>query len=353
MTANFNDRIAVTTTADAQGVTRQTFGDVLLITTGASFGAAGDLRAYTSSAAAVADSDLDAATQSLVADFFSQSPNPGRMVVGQATAAYADMAGDLALFRADASLGGFYGIATASRAEADILALAAAVEADSDPGIFVAQTSDAAVLAGTAGNVAEDLAGFNYTRTALVYHATDTDGMDLGWLSSRLAANPDNTTTTWDNATLVGFTAAAITSTQKSAVTANNANLFLPLYGVDVMGEGTTANGKPIDELVSRDWYEARAAERCAQAVINAAANLSKNAYDPAGIAVFESILLSLHREGVGLKHFEDSEMTISKPEFEDVPDADKINRIVRLTASAKLAGAISETDFTIAVLSA
>ena len=101
---------------------------------------------------------------------FSQSPRPKQLKIGQWNLPGAETIDDAwaAIVATDPD---FYLVCMTDRTEANINTLASSVLSASSPYFFYAETSDAAVLSGAVGNVAEDLLNIGNDRTRVVYRA--------------------------------------------------------------------------------------------------------------------------------------------------------------------------------------
>src|SRR5690606_22892175 len=152
------------------------------------------------------------------------------------------------------------------------------------------------------------------------------------WAAQRLAVNPDVQTTTWKFAQLVGITASSITSTQKAAVLARNANIYLPFFSTSATGDGTAADGTHLDLVLSADWVKARVEEALAQLFINASARGSKIPYPNAGLNTLSAETLKVLDLGVRAGHFVSRTPFVLMPTLASTSGADRANRHVNFT---------------------
>ena len=109
---------------------------------------------------------------------FSQVPRPKTLKIGQwnLPAAETPAAGWAAIIAADPD---FYWTCLSDRTEATINSFASEILSASNPYLFYAETSDAAVLSGAVGNVAEDLKNSGNDRVRIVYKAATPQVMTL------------------------------------------------------------------------------------------------------------------------------------------------------------------------------
>jgi hypothetical protein len=122
----------------------------------------------------------------------------------------------------------FYGVIIDSVLEADILATAPIVEANGK--FFAARSEDAAILAGTSGNVAEDLLAASYTRTHLM-HVGDADEWADAAICGRMLPI-DAGTDTWAYKTLTGVTAETYTSAAIAELDGQRCNRYVSAAGL-------------------------------------------------------------------------------------------------------------------------
>lgn len=243
----------------------------------------------------------------------------------------------------------FYGVEAGSKDDTDITRLAAKVE--SMGLLHLAQVDNAAVKAGTSGNLLETLAGLNYGGTALIWHNDDDEELALAWMGYVLEADPDEKSTNWKHRNLAGITSDTdnLSSTEILNIRNGNGNVYTDFYGVAVTANGVTVDGNPIDFRITRDWLRARIEENVAQRLLEVAAANSKIPYTDAGLQQMRAIVQKVLQNGVDAGHLRgnaenaDGELTprATVPALADVPGVDRSNRICRVEFEAELAGAI------------
>lgn len=355
MTIDGNILINVLPSANA--VRRQSFGRQVIATDAVEAGFTETHRIYQKASDASADADLSAGAKAAVATFFQQglhSTDVAVMKATQTTTPYDNIAADLAAL--DLVLD-FYGVTCQSRVQTDVEAAAAWVAANS-PRLGYFQTSDAAVLAQTALNVAENLQGLNYDNVALAWHDNDAQNYDVAQMAYKLAADPDQTTTQWAYTPLTGVTVptqAALGAADRVVLEGYNCNYYATLRGAPATWPGVTVNGNKIDELTSRDWYQARAEEQTAQHILNKSAQNRKVPFTDKGMRELSGIMLAIGRRGENpqLGHFRPGSFSVDIPPITDVPSADVQGRIFQVgTAQAILAGSIEKVVWNVAITS-
>lgn len=245
----------------------------------------------------------------------------------------------------------FYGINIESRVEADILEVAAWTEPRFK--IFGAQTADAGVLDGTAGNVMEDLAGFGYVRTWCIYHATSTgaDGyLDGAWMSKGLGLNLDvpGGVGIWMYQQLASVTGDNLNPTQVANVYANNGNIYTDAGELTFTSQGEMAAGEPrfIDVTTTLDWLEKRSQEAILSLLV---ATQTKIPYTDGGINQVVSAWQGVLDSAVSFGHLSpDDPPRITAPLISQVSTEDKQTRVLKISASGTLAGAIQKVELTL-----
>lgn len=192
----------------------------------------------------------------------------------------------------------FYGVTTRSNVTADILAWAAAVQADGEK-FYIGQT---AVAAGATD--AAFAAAVAYTRFALVYHPTATEYNDHGYLAKGLAANPDVESAGWAGLQVAGVTAPVVTDADRLTLIGDNVNVMGSMYGIaGVMDSGVRYDGGEIKERITADWLRARIRERLASLWVKAANRFQPITLDARGVAQVESIIDQTFQQAEAAHH--------------------------------------------------
>ena len=249
--------------------------------------------------------------------------------------------------------GDWYGLTLISRTKLTILHAAAWTE--TQPRIFIAQSSDADILTTANTDVAYDLEQLAYQRTALLYYPTNGTYADLAWLANRLAADLDVQQTVWYGVTLVGVTpTSSLSETQKTNVLNKKANLYLTQGGLGSTGNGLMASGQDIDEITTIDWVVARAREAITQLFLTESNALRKVPFTEEGFAQIASVVNPVLQRGVAAEHFTLSANGdgpfVDMPTLAEVDPADRAARLLRFSFYALLAGAIRSVSVSGAV---
>jgi hypothetical protein len=304
MAANHLDNIVINITLAPAPLQIAGFGIPLIIADGTTSSLDGDrVRAYGSVTAAAADSTagfLSAAMLAAVTAAFSQRTPPQTVKVGRTDIGDADIAASLlAIEVADAD---FYGVATETRTAADQVLVSGVVEAMSR--IYILQSSDVGWL--TAGIPAAYTSIAGSERTAVLFHDIDTEWGAFAWLANRLVFDPDNQSAPWDAAVQgVAGLATAPSDTEKGHLDDNFANHGLP-YGAEIffVDAGVNLAGRPLHEIETADWFEARLQEAIVGVKTTASAAGRKIVVGPDGQGQILAEIAALFQRGVNAAHF-------------------------------------------------
>lgn len=134
------------------------------------------------------------------------------------------------------------------------------------------ESPDGLVVTVTDGDVASQLFANQYTRTALVYHATDSEMLAERWAARCLGNNLDEQQLAWSYKQLVGITGATLTNAQATVLRNANVNYFATAISTagqlsaaftaqGVMPAGVAGKGRPIRVTTTLDWLRARKEE--------------------------------------------------------------------------------------------
>jgi hypothetical protein len=338
MAANLNYRITVNLLAAAPAVSTADFDVILVLSAGATFAGTTIVKSYNSPVEIDADTELTAPLKAFAKQLFAQSVNPGKIKIGEAGVG-ADFGADLALCMAYDPA--FYGVAIHNRSATEIAAIADDIGTYKK--LMVAQTSDAAVLAGTPGNILLTLETAGYGRVACFYHATDTEALDLSLMAYKLSCNPDERVTTWANCNLTGIAADSLTAAQRDQVTGDSGNVYMPFHGVACTFPGKAVDGGWIDAVISGDWAVARIQEGIAQLLLDVSSQNSKVTFDGEGMQQIASVPRRVLKRGESIGHLRKGSSVVHVPLMEDISGATVQSRELTLLCEAILAGAIDQ----------
>jgi hypothetical protein len=245
----------------------------------------------------------------------------------------------------------FINLLPTTRTKADILALAAAIESDVVLGWFI--TSDADVLSGTAGNVAETLKGLAYTKSNITYTGDSDNYLNCGWVG---ATSPDfigGINVAYYQ--IAGIATDTLTSTQITNLVGNNCNRFETIGGKNIV-PGTAAgsqgnvgaimvNGQFIDYIWAKLYLETV----LQNALFNLLTEQKKVPSTTSGLDLIESVMRStLQTEGVNRDIIEPDTINITMPNLDTYSAILKSQRSLEFDGgSADLQGAFSKITIT------
>lgn len=345
MAANHLDTITITIALDPAPVVGTDFGAILIIADEANGTTLdGDrVRTYQSLSAVQADNTAGFVSAGLLAAAtaaFSQDRQPSSIKIGRKAVAEAY---DVALAAIEAVDPNFYAIAIESRTAADQLLIAAAVEAGAVNRLFFLQSADADFL--TAGFPAA-LAGLDGNERSIVcYHDTATEWYDVAYPANRLAFNVDAQSVPWALFTLKGVAAysSAPSDTEKTNLKANKANPGLPYSSAAQFApyKGVNANGRPIYEILTADWFESRLQDATVATVLQAHNAGRKIPVTPEGQAIMGALVSAQFQIGATAGHFVAGQTQVTYPA---ITDADRTAQLIRVGGRGQIV--VSGLDF-------
>lgn len=306
-------------------------------------------------------SQINSTVRDTVLVMFGQDVVPPAILVGRVDTGGAETYPD-GLDACLAEGGDFYGIVTDLRETADAaiqIALSTHVETAFDRSALLclqvgSGTTDW-VAAGTtypAGPPDWDPID-GYERTILIYHDDEGEFADAAYMANRLAADPDVVSAPWDaGIQLVGGFTTALTSTTKANLYnesngGRRVNIGLP-YGdedffVDPGKNIASGLGRPIYEMVTRDWFEARLQERIALLKTRESARFRKITIDTVGQGKVLSVidaLLNQAQEG------DSPHLIASRATAETITQADIDAQRLRFTVQGQFASSARLFEF-------
>lgn len=230
---------------------------------------------------------------------------------------------------------------------------AAAAWNETQKKIFFQSTGDANVLdSGVETDLAFFFKNLAYDRTITAYHPNSQDTasqawLEAGWPGEALPYDPGSQT--WAYKTISGVAAYGLTSGQRTAALAKNANVYTTLGGVNVTQFGKVASGEYIDIIRGLDWLESRLQEE----VYGNLVNNRKIPFTDEGVALIENAVRGVLREAADAGLLVAESITVSVPLVANVSSANKIARnLPDVKFTATLQGAIHtvEIDGTVTV---
>lgn len=247
---------------------------------------------------------------------------------------------------------GWYGLTTyihATPATNLVTMEAASAWAQINSKLYIAQSLDANVLSGTAGNDLKVLAAKNNDRTAYIWHQSNSELAAVAWMSYVFWTDPDERSTSWAYKPLSGISLKdpRITSTQQGNIEGDDGNVVLSFGGNTVAGMGVTTTGGKLDVLIAKDWLKARLEETYIQLLSDVSARNDKIALTDKGLKIIPSKGEEILAQGIRAGHLADGTTSISVPARADMTSADVTARLVRVTAAGTAAGAAEQIAVT------
>jgi len=245
----------------------------------------------------------------------------------------------------------FYAVAAYSRAKVEQQRLAEWTVANTR--LALIQSSDADIIAGTAGNLFATLYAASNGRAVGLYHDTDAEYGDAAWGAAGLWVDPDQKASVWYDKTLTGITTIpGLTSAQKTQVLAYNGNLYPTLKSVGATGPGKLFSGDWVDDLITEDWFKARLEEDLAQLKLDLSNRGEKIPYTNRGLAMLESVIRARVKTGWDIGHLdEESGVVIDVPDISDVTSADILARQAVISVTAYKTGGIKDITVNVGLL--
>ena len=265
--------------------------------------------------------------------YFAQSPKPNKVLIGQCLGneTYAAAYPKIALENSN-----FYGVMIVSDVQADILAIAALVEAENR--LFgVSSLDPKTIVSGDVSHTANKLKTANNNRTFCIYNTAAAPNFpEAAWFG--LMLSKDAGSATWAYKNLNGVTADKLTTDNRTILSANNANYYVSFGGVDIMLDGKTAKGEFIDVIMGLDWLTFNLQAKVANALLNS----DKIPFTNAGIGVIESMVRNSLNEAAERNIIDATTIKVSVPDVRDVSVESRTARILpNVKFEARLAGAI------------
>jgi hypothetical protein len=227
----------------------------------------------------------------------------------------------------------WYALVADTHVDADILALAAATEADKK--IYATSTQDDTSITNGTTDVIAKLFNLNYSRTFCTYLPTaNTEYPEAAWVGGVLPQVVGSAD--WDFKRASGITVSKITDTARTNLRNKHGNMFTRVAGQNIFQDGNMADGRPIYEIIIKDWIEARMKESIFFRLVNSL----KIPYTRKGFAVIESEMRSVLAQGVGNSALDT--FSVVSPDPLSVPDNLRTQGIAgTFTFTARYSGSV------------
>ncbi len=234
----------------------------------------------------------------------------------------------------------WYALILTRQAEAVINAAAAYIETV-DKILLAGCGDDEIYAAATTTDVASDLMGNNYAKTACFYHNNPESFPEAAWAGKCLPRDPGSIT--WMFWVLTGIIATKLSTTQVTALDNKRCSYYRLIASISLTINGLTADGEYIDVRRGIDWTVARIGEQ----IFADLANADKIPFTDQGISIPESEVKSVLQDGIASGFLAaDPAPVVTVPRAADVSDADKAGRVLPdIAFTARIAGAIHKVE--------
>lgn len=230
----------------------------------------------------------------------------------------------------------WYALTIESHVTADVLAVAATIEAKKK--VFATSSASQAIKGVGTTDLFSQLKALSYQRTFGIWSAdADTAYPECAWVGYQLQEQPGSNT--WAYKTLQGFTVSKLSDTESKNIQGKNGNTYETVGGLNTTIGGKMFGGEWIDVMVFVDWLEQRMKERLWFRM----ANSKKIPYTSAGAAIIEAEIRAQLNDGIRAGGLADSPApTVTVPDVLSVSANLRAQRIFEgITFEARLAGAI------------
>ncbi|PHI29690.1 DUF3383 family protein [Budvicia aquatica] len=342
-----NVNIALSTTSVPRGV----FGVPMIIAPLTTF--TERVRVYLDYNAAVED-QLPADVLKALSAVFSQTPRPQMCKVGrlevdaEGKVVAATLGAQLTAIQAEDA--NWYGFALTERNPE--LQMAAAEWAETQTKMFFTSSSEEAITdASSSDDVLSKLAAKNFLRTAVIVdkHAAD-QYLEMAWMGRCFTIAPGGET--WALKQLSGVQASDWSATEQQTIVKKGGNTFERFAPqIYLTTPGKVVSGEWVDVVRFRDWL----ADAIQTSLSTLMINRNKVPYTDGGIALIVNNLTGSLIEGQRVGGIAPDEIdadgnnvkgfVITYPRSVDVSFQDKAERVLNLSFSARLAGAIHLTN--------
>lgn len=264
--------------------------------------------------------------QPFVAAAFT-APGSGAGAIANTTASVAGEDWSDCLDAIETAGADFYGLAAEERGDAGIKEISQWVE--SRRKIFIAQTNEADLRDGNAGNLAADLAALSRKRTHVTYNRDDAEFSDVALLAEGLSFNLDSRKGTWEFSRLAGVTPcntgdSRLSQGQMNNIVAGPASVYLRAGGRNVLEGSKLTGGLYIDQVTTEDWV----VSRIEQAIFDVlSGDRHGTVFTLDGVAKVEGALRSVGGIAVQAEHFVPGSVQVVIPDPATLTPAQRQSR--------------------------
>jgi len=185
--------------------------------------------------------------------YFSQSPRPGKILIGRWDDAETD--GETAVqavMACRAANSDWFAAYVCGAVKADVLDIAAYIETAVPMSVYFYTTKDADVLAGTAGNVMETLKALKRHRTFGQYSTSDYAAVAAMGYAMGANTGLNNSAFTLAYKSEVGILPEVLTTAQVNTIKGYNGNVYTSFGATyNLLVQGVMADGVSFDEVLN------------------------------------------------------------------------------------------------------
>lgn len=333
--------VKINITQQTQAVAQASFSIPLIFGT-TNIAWSDNVHAYADPSGMLSDGFTTASPEYIYAEkMFSQSVVPNQFYVGKRTVG--TIAADMQAIIDQNNT--WYGAIMCSNVDADILAMAAFIEAL--PKIFIGASNDSAIAGNGSSDLLSQLKALGYARTALVYSPGSYNlGIEAAWMGSQLPQVPGSNN--WAFKSLAGIATDNLTDTAVGNVIGDpiagtfgkQGNIYRVVGGQNITQMGMMVGGQFIDITVGLDWLKSQLQTNIFAQLVQAL----KIPYTDKGTGILLQAVKSAIDQGVvnGLIDGA-SPISISAPPVLSVPANQRAQRIApTISFSCRLQGAFN-----------
>jgi|GEM_PF-3021596 len=336
---------SVTISLDTTPVSRAGFSRILIM--GPNSGLTQRYKVYGSAAEILADASAgivatDAEYKQAVAAFNNGAVD---VAIGRVDAGDATWAAALTAILAEST--DFYCIVPTSTTQADLESLASGLAAAKKVA-FIGSSDTSGIGGGGSSDLASELKADSIDRAAVFLHDTAADALILPAAAAAkfFSFNPDVTAPIVAHQTYTGVTIDTdLTTSEMTNALSKNANVYSSSKGVGAAWPGTMASGLFIDQMLLRDWYEARITEDLQELASTQANAGSRIPYTTSGFAMVENVFRKRDSKGIAAGWFDEFDDDGERAFRFTAPAAgsSKATRTLSVTARHRQTGAVQE----------
>lgn len=194
---------------------------------------------------------------------------------------------------------------------------------------------------GETGDIATDMVSEAITRTGGLYYSQIGVPAAAAWMAKELPKNPGKST--WAHKTLATIEADALTSSERTAITAKKWSWYGRAGGVNITFEGATPAGEFLDLIHQTDFVTARVKEATFGAFINNDKIPQTDAGIETVLSAVRGVLKQCEDTGPGASYpiFAPGTIVVDPLTMDDVATADRATRtLTGVKFQARFSGA-------------